>query len=361
MGTMDNSKQFAPLFYVRHPMCVITSKLVYSRFLKSCFPLNCISFSNDGRRLYIGNNNSEIHEWLINKGLPHSKEKLDYRIVKTDTKSIRCLRNMRDGNYFFIGDMEGIVTIYRPNIEKILALKAHNSNKEKLRSYAVTSLAFSPNNLMFCSSSEDKSIKIWDLGRIPEEIQTKKVKKHKPIRKFVGHVSSVEYVDWHPQKSLLASGSEDSIIKFWDPRYKGTICSIHKHTSKVNVLEFNRNGNWLLSAGQDQTCRVFDIRMNSEIQMFKGHLQNINCATWHPFQENLFLSAAEDGRILNWILGITDPYIDIKQEYNSRIHCISWHPLGHVLATGSSDACVKLWTRKHNYDATFFQSYKISH
>lgn len=35
-----------------------------------------------------------------------------------------------------------------------------------------------------------------------------------------GHGSDVKCVDWHPQKSLLASGSKDNQqpIKLWDPK-----------------------------------------------------------------------------------------------------------------------------------------------
>lgn len=36
----------------------------------------------------------------------------------------------------------------------------------------------------------------------------------------IGHGSDVKCVDWHPQKSLLASGSKDNQqpIKLWDPK-----------------------------------------------------------------------------------------------------------------------------------------------
>ena len=37
---------------------------------------------------------------------------------------------------------------------------------------------------------------------------------------FSGHGADVKCVDWHPSKSLLASGSKDNQqpIKLWDPR-----------------------------------------------------------------------------------------------------------------------------------------------
>ena len=37
---------------------------------------------------------------------------------------------------------------------------------------------------------------------------------------FLGHGADVKCVDWHPQKSLIASGSKDNQqpIKLWDPK-----------------------------------------------------------------------------------------------------------------------------------------------
>lgn len=34
----------------------------------------------------------------------------------------------------------------------------------------------------------------------------------------VGHGWDVRCVEWHPQKSLLVSGSKDNFMKLWDPK-----------------------------------------------------------------------------------------------------------------------------------------------
>ena len=36
-------------------------------------------------------------------------------------------------------------------------------------------------------------------------------------------------------------------------------------------LQWNRNGNWLLTASRDHLIKVFDIRAMKEIQAFRGH------------------------------------------------------------------------------------------
>jgi polyadenylation factor subunit 2 len=244
---------------------------------------------------------------------------------------------MHDGTYFFTGDVGGIVTIYKPNVEKMIVVKAHVPILEKTSSFTVTSIATSPTNFMFCSSAEDASIKIWDLGKISQRQKL-------PLRKY-GHGGNVLTVDWHQMKGLIVSGSENNMIKFWDPRSKNCIGNIYDHTSRVNVVEFNRNGNWLLSASNDQTCRIFDIRTNRQMECFKGHNQEVNCASWHPIHEDLLVSGSKDGKMFYWVVGSKITPIMKSYHHDSSITCMSWHPMGYLLATGSLKANVKLWVR----------------
>merc|ERR1712190_560908 len=142
------------------------------------------------------------------------------------------------------------------------------------------------------------------------------------------------------------------MIKLWDPRNKKSIGTIHEHTSKINTLEFNQNSNLLLSASDDHTCRVRDIRINREFQLFEGHKQKVNCASWHPTQENIFASGSEDGKIMHWFIGSRNAKMEKKHCSNS-ITCIKWHPLGHMMVTGSSDTSTKFWVRQRPSDGLF--------
>jgi polyadenylation factor subunit 2 len=73
-----------------------------------------------------------------------------------------------------------------------------------------------------------------------------------------GHGGDVKALAWHPTKGLLASSGKDTVVKLWDPRAAQHRCvlSLHGHRQTVTGLAWNANGNWLLSASRDQTCRV---------------------------------------------------------------------------------------------------------
>lgn len=51
----------------------------------------------------------------------------------------------------------------------------------------------------------------------------------------------------------------------------------HGHKNTVLALEWNQNGNWLVTAGRDQLVKVYDIRTMKELQIFRGHKKEICC------------------------------------------------------------------------------------
>ncbi len=77
----------------------------------------------------------------------------------------------------------------------------------------------------------------------------------------------------------------------------------HGHKNTILGVEWNANGNWLLTASRDQLLKLFDLRMMREMQTFRGHKREVTVAAWHPIHEDLFASAGYDGSIMFWRVG----------------------------------------------------------
>ena len=93
----------------------------------------------------------------------------------------------------------------------------------------------------------------------------------------------------------------------------------HGHRNTVLGIEWNQNGNWLLTGARDQLLRVYDIRTMKELQSFKGHKREVQCnfnfnlkmvshilylaLAWHPVHESLFVSGGYEGSIHFWMTG----------------------------------------------------------
>lgn len=112
------------------------------------------------------------------------------------------------------------------------------------------------------------------------------------------------------------------------------------------------NGNWLLTCSRDQLIKVFDIRyMMKEMQTFRGgHVKEVSTICWHPHQETLFASGGYDGGVIFWNVGNEAPQAKLIQAHDSAVWDLKFHPLGHILASGSNDHTTKFWVRNRPGD-----------
>ena len=62
--------------------------------------------------------------------------------------------------------------------------------------------------------------------------------------------------DWHPQTSLIITGSKDHLIKIWDAKSGTNIATLHSHKSGISRVRCHWNGNLFMSASRDQLVRV---------------------------------------------------------------------------------------------------------
>lgn len=232
------------------------------------------------------------------------------------------------------------------------------------------SFRFCPSDLKFASCSDDGTIKIWDFIDAREESC------------LSGHGWDVKNVQWHPYHSLLASGSKDNTVKLWDPRSSKNLATMylllclyiiacyvclfsHGYRNTILDLRWNRNGKWLLTAGKDQVIKMYDVRKLVEYQSFKGHKKDVTgkssmdaCAwpfcvlifaclaiCWHPIFEGVFASGGFDGSIYYWTVGLDTDIGAMENVHESAIWSLDWHPVGHILTSGSNDHATKFWAR----------------
>lgn len=71
---------------------------------------------------------------------------------------------------------------------------------------------------------------------------------------------------------------------------------------------------------------------------------------WHPVHEGLFASGGGDGSLGYWLVHNDKETILLEQAHDQAVWTLEWHPLGHILATGSNDNNTKFWARNRPGD-----------
>ena len=214
-----------------------------------------------------------------------------------------------------------------PNLNNLKIIQAHQE--------PVRDISFSPSDSKFTTCSDDGTIRVWDLREAIEE------------RCLTGHGWDVKNAQWHPSKNLIASGSKDNLVKLWDAKSGANLATLHGHKNTILDVKWNRNGHWLITGGKDQVIRMWDIRSMREIASYKGHKREVMSLAWHPHLESLWASGGTDGSIGFWsALGPGDkPLAQLEAAHEGIVWSLDWHPVGHILASGSNDNTSRFWTR----------------
>lgn len=118
-------------------------------------------------------------------------------------------------------------------LRTLCILRGHSSN--------VWSIHFSQDTLLLCSSSSDKTVKIWNL-ETEESVFT-----------FTQHTDIVWCCSFVPcHTSLVASGSSDKTVKIWDYITGSILYDLKQYYSAaVEALSFSRDGTKLCTGSQD--------------------------------------------------------------------------------------------------------------
>lgn len=247
---------------------------------------------------------------------------------------------------------------------------------------AILTLAWSANGNLLAFGGEDKTVQIWD-------INNKK-------RLFLSdeHGFSVQSVIWGHKQNILISGGDDNILRLGVVKYQaGGLLSLEKitqvnskhgnciyslalspddqflasgcangaiyireidsildkdpkppkvlsgHTDAVTSLAWNATG--LVSASNDNTVRIWDVKNQQMTSIFQGHDSRIKNVAWLPNGRHVISGGGSRGRMLSIWNSAQQVAMMKKPDYVAQVTSLA--PRGDDLAVGSMDGRVVLW------------------
>ncbi|OCF34736.1 polyadenylation factor subunit 2 [Kwoniella heveanensis BCC8398] len=304
-----------------NPSTSICDQWVHTSINKERSPTRVVRWTPDARRLLTGNDKGQFTLW---NGSSFNYES----ITQVHDDSIRSFTYSHNGQALVSTDKTGTIKYFTPHLTNIHGFQGHRE--------ACHGVSWSPNDERFVSGGDDGLVKIWSYREAREE------------KVLSGHGWDVRCVDWHPTKGLVASGSKDMLVKFWDPRTGKDLSTLHSHKSTINTCNWSPDGHLVATAGGDGVVRLFDIRTFRELEAMKGHSKEINCLEWHPIHHSLFVSGDAGGTINHYSLTSptpSEPITSLASAHEDAVFSLSFHPLGHVLCSGSKDFTARFWQR----------------
>ncbi|TQE05823.1 hypothetical protein C1H46_008506 [Malus baccata] len=103
----------------------------------------------------------------------------------------------------------------------------------------------------------------------------------KKVATLKGHTERLADVQFSPVHNLLATVSADRTARLWNT----------EGTQLVLALSFSANGYYLATGGEDNTCRILDLRKRNSIYTIPAHSNLISQVKFEP-QDGYFLVTA---------------------------------------------------------------------
>ncbi|MBT9314540.1 WD40 domain-containing protein [Leptothoe spongobia] len=205
------------------------------------------------------------------------------------------------------------------------------------------SLAFVPQTQYLVSSSDDQTIRIWDLTS------------HELVKTLRHHTDRVRSVAVSPDGRYMVSGSDDGNVVLWDLETKTPLTTSLIHHSRVWSVAFYQTPNetLLVSGGDDRSVVLSRIEGEGSqirsIKILRGFAMGTRSvavlrrdAAENSDSEDLIVSGGNDWHVKLWqpFSGRDTPIRDLA-DHTGRVRSVAAH--GKWVASAGDDGTVRIW------------------
>ncbi len=158
-----------------------------------------------------------------------------------------------------------------------------------------------------------------------------------------GHTDRVGSVAWSPDGSRLASGSDDTTVRIWDPLSGAALRTLAGHTRRVRTVDWSADGRYLISGGSDGEIRIWDPESGEQREVLSGNTLHVWSVAWSPTTDE-FAWGGADGlvRVQAWDGSIAGTLRTLRG-HSGNVWQVHWSRDGTQLASVGEDGTVRVW------------------
>ncbi|MEM9218253.1 MAG: NB-ARC domain-containing protein [Cyanobacteria bacterium P01_F01_bin.150] len=227
-----------------------------------------------------------------------------------------------DGTLLIAGDSVGNVCLWDIESERCLTtFKGHAS--------WIWSVSVAPQRTLIASTSEDQTIRLWDIAT------------EQCVQVLQGHIGRVCSAAFSPDGQLLASASNDKTVRLWDLSTYQCVGTIKNPTDyEYWTVAFSPCGKQLAIAGE-YNVQLWDLDSLQCLHTFQGHTQQVWSMVFTPDGTQL-ISTGKDETIRFWNLKTLDCE-HILSVHIGWVWSIALSSNGERLISGGDDRTIRLW------------------
>ncbi|KAF7693553.1 methylosome protein 50 [Silurus meridionalis] len=137
-------------------------------------------------------------------------------------------------------------------------------------------------------------------------------------------------VNWLTDRSIITA-TDSGAVELWDlaedDRLLVNRFSRHEHDDVVTTISPGGDAHHAVSGSMDCRVKVWDLNQEAVINTYTVHSRAVNCVSCSPTDQSLFLSCAQDGRLLLWDRRKPKPAsrLDVVSP-SCSVTAVVWHP-----------------------------------
>jgi len=158
---------------------------------------------------------------------------------------------------------------------------------------------------------------------------------------FRRHTGAVQAVAFSPDACLALSAGVDQSLKLWDITREQCLLSLEGHRGPIHSVAFDRDGSLALSAGSDGQVKVWQIPSGDERWTLTGHRGPIFAIACSP-DGRLALSGSADRTLKLWDLTSGD-CLRTLEGHSAAVRSVGLSADQKLIVSGGDDQTLKLW------------------
>ena len=161
-----------------------------------------------------------------------------------------------------------------------------------------------------------------------------------PLFTLEGHASPVTEYAFSPDNKIFASGSEDAAVVLWDVKTGNQLATLTGHTKRISALAFSTDSKTLAS-GSGNEVRLWNVDTAALMARLDA-MENVDALAFAPDGKTL-TSGVRNGIIQVWKFGTTPQVVSTLRSHHGLISMLMFSPDGKTLASGGADGTILLW------------------
>ncbi|KAK8706554.1 hypothetical protein V6N13_050115 [Hibiscus sabdariffa] len=294
-------------------------------FVAHSASVNCLKIGRKSSRVLVtGGEDHKVNLWTIGK--PNAILSLSGHTSGIDSVSF-------DSSEVLVaaGAASGTIKLWDLEEAKIVrTLTGHRSN--------CISVDFHPFGEFFASGSFDTNLKIWD------------IRKKGCIHTYKGHTRGVNVIRFTPDGRWVVSGGEDNIVKEWncDCGVQGEVWDLtagkllHQfkdHEGQIQSLDFHPHEFLLATGSADRTVKFWDLETFELIGSAGPETTGVRCLTFNPDGRTVLCGLHESLKFFSWEPIRCHDGVDVGW---SKLSDLNVHE-GKLLGCSYNQSCVGVW------------------